>query len=277
MNYANKKVMVSLSAGINSAAVLVWLGLLPQTERPQNIHLYYAHFVEHSPDSLKFVLALVDWAKTRFLNIIYKQTDNSIIDFFQKSKMIPHPASSPCSRLLKILPMMEYMAEHNIDVDLIGYVREEKQRATKMKKKLGDASMLKDFPILEETNEWCFDIVKQEIGWYPAIYDLHWNDSTFIAWVEGNLYRLPDDIQNRVRKKLGTNARVFKHNNCLPCKNMHLEEMLILEYAYPTYLQDALALSERLQKYWGRQADPYYTVFGRNDYEPEQCEVCRFD
>lgn len=277
MDYSDKKVMIGLSAGINSAAVLVSLGLLPEKNRPQTVHIYYAHFVEHSPDSLTFVKALYEWAKTKFAIVVYKQTENSVLEFFEKSKMIPHPASSPCSRLLKILPMKEYMEREQLDIDLVGFVREEKQRATKMIKKYGHVGMHKVFPIIEQNNEWCFDIVKKEIGWYPAIYDLKWNEPAFVAWIKEQLQRLPDDVQNRIRKKLETNSRVFKHNNCLPCKNMYLEEMLFLEYAYPDYLQKAVALSERLKKYWGRQAEPYYTVFGRNDYEPVQCETCRFD
>jgi len=277
MNYSDKKVMIGLSAGINSAAVLIWLGLLPENNKSAIVHIYYAHFVEHSPDSLKFVHALRDWARARFSNVVYKQTENSVLEFFEKSKMIPHPANSPCSRLLKILPMKEYMEHQQLDLDLVGFVREEKYRASKMINRFGDESKSKEFPIINETNEWCFELVKREIGWYPVIYCLRWYDSAFVSWMMRQLHRLPEDVQYRVRRKLCTSARVFKHNNCLPCKNMYLEEMLILEYVFPSYLQNAIQLSERLQKYWGRQANPFYTVFGRNEYEPEQCEVCKFD
>jgi hypothetical protein len=277
MDYSDKKVMIGLSAGINSAAVLIWIASLPEDQRPKEIHLYYAHFVEHSPDSLQFVLELAEWAKTKFEKVVYKQTDNSIMGFFEKSKMIPHPARSSCSRILKILPMMEYMAENKLDLDLIGYVKEEKRRATKMRTNHAEDSKLKEFPIIDENNEWCFDIVKEKFGWYPKIYDLRWNDPLFIAWLEDNLHRLPEYEQNKVRKKIGANARVFKHNNCLPCKNMYLEEMLIVEYAYPDYMKEAIELSDRLKKFWGRNADPYYTTFGKSDYEAEQCETCKFD
>lgn len=253
--------MIGLSAGINSAAVLVWLDTLPRQNRPQCLHLYHAHFIEHSADSLPFVLALVQWAKERFTNVIYKQTDHSIIEFFRRSKMIPHPANSPCSRLLKIVPMLEYMAFHQLDIDLIGYISEEKGRATKMRSKYSQDSKRKAFPIIDRTNEWCFTIVKEKFGWYPAIYDLRWNDQAFVHWMEGNIDRLPEDAQRRVRKKLHTDKRVFKHNNCLPCKNMNLEDMLILEYAYPDRLNTALDLSKQLQKYWGRDATAYYQVF----------------
>jgi len=261
MDYSAKKVMVGLSAGINSAALLVWLGSLPAEQRPSEIHLYYAHFIEHSADSLPFVWDLVRWAEGRFEKVVYTQTDNSILSFFETSKMIPHPANSPCSRLLKILPMMAYMAANGLDLDLVGYVREEKRRATKMREKYGEDSKQKDFPILQESNEWCFDIVRQQLGWYPAIYDKRWNDSAFVVWMEANIHRLTDDAQRRVRKKLGTSDRVFKHNNCLPCKNMALEDMLPVEFYFPQYQSNAVALSARLRKYWGRDKEAYYTLF----------------
>lgn len=273
--YDNKKVLCGLSAGINSAAVLVWLA--NSGAEPEEVHLYYAHFNEHSPDSLKFVLACVDYAKSKFKKVVYVQTDNSIIDFFEKSKMIPHPANSPCSRLLKIEPMAKYLLDNKLDIDIIGYVKEEKRRATKMKTRHFEDSKLKNFPILSESNEWCFEIVDKEIGWHPEIYDIRWNDNGFMRYVNDNLYRFDDHTQKKILKKLGTDQRVFKHNNCLPCKNMYIEEMLFVEYFYAEYMKEAKELSERLKKYWGRDSQDYYTVFGREDYEKEKCEFCQFD
>ncbi len=276
MDYSDKKVMIGLSAGINSAALLCWVAGNAKHYQPKELHLYYAHFIEHSNDSLKFVLDCVEYAKKNFDNVIYTQVDHSIIEFFEKSKMIPHPAASPCSRILKIMPMMNYMADNGLDLDLVGFVREEKRRATKMRTKYEENSKLKDFPILDESNEWCFDIVKSEIGWYPEIYNAKWNNESFLDWLTHNLYRLPEDVRKKVLKKMGLNIRVFKHNNCLPCKNMYLEELLYVEYFFPDNMAAAHELSERLQKYWGRQSDTYYTAFGRNDYEPQQCDVCQF-
>ena len=55
VDYRSVKVMIGLSGGINSMAVLVWLA---QYElRPKELHLFYAHFEEHSPGTLEFVLA----------------------------------------------------------------------------------------------------------------------------------------------------------------------------------------------------------------------------
>lgn len=277
MEYINKKVLIGLSAGINSAAVLCWLGTLPQEERPQEVHLYYAHFEEHSPDSLPFVLAQVEWAKGQFQTVVYKQTDNSILAFFEKSKAIFHPANSGCSRLLKIIPMHEYFINSGLDVDLIGYVKEEKRRATKLREKYADSSSHKHFPILTEGNEWCFEIVKKNIGWYPAIYDLIWDDAGLSTFLLSKMHLLDDYTIGQINKKIRNKERVFKHNNCLPCKNMTIIEMLTVEYFFLTYWKGAQALSDRLKKYWGRNADDYYTTFGKQDYEPQKCETCSFD
>ena len=112
-----------------------------------------------------------------------------------------------------------------------------------------DMFLSTEFPISEFTDEWCFEIVDKHIGWHPAIYDI---------------------LDEKGK-------RVFKHNNCLPCKNMQLSQMKAVEKYYPDYMAKAVALSERLKAYWGRNADDYYTTFGKQDYEAPQCEVCQFD
>lgn len=219
--------------------------------KPSELHLYYAHFAEHSPGSYQFVADLIAYARTMFDNVISEITYNSVLALFDKNKMIPHSMSSPCSRILKIEPMMLYNSLNRIEVDLIGYVRTEKTRITRMKESGGGSDMFisKEFPIEMFDDEWCFAIVKKHLGWYPAIYDI-------------------------VNEK---GKRVFKHNNCLPCKNMNLNQMQDVEKYYPEYMARAVELFGKLNAYWGRNADEYYTTFGKEDYEAMPCEVCSFD
>ena len=62
MDFHGKKVLIGLSGGINSMALLCWLGELPKELHPAELHLFYADFKEHSPDTLQFVLAGWTWA-----------------------------------------------------------------------------------------------------------------------------------------------------------------------------------------------------------------------
>ena len=93
MNLSGKKVMIGLSGGINSMAVLCWLGELPSEQHPDELHLFYADFKEHSDDTIQFVLDGVFWAKGRFKNVVYVQTDNSVLDYFEESNFLPHPTT----------------------------------------------------------------------------------------------------------------------------------------------------------------------------------------
>lgn len=263
VNYSSLKVMIGLSAGINSMAILCDLAKFPERLKPKELHLFYAHFEEHSNDSLPFVLDGVKFARRNFQKVVYHQTNNSVIDFFESQKMIPHPMTSPCTRKLKIEPINEYCRRHSIDVDLVGYVRNEKRRILNMANKSGiDADFAtlytdgvkqehieKHFPIANITDEECFSLVKSCIGWYPKIYD----------------------IKNEKGK------RVFKHNNCLPCKNMTVQQLENVQEHYPEKLLPALKLSEKLQKYWGRNAQEFYTTFGKEDFETRDCVICSFD
>lgn len=278
VDYRNVKVMIGTSAGINSAGVLCWLA--NYEFKPKELFMFYAHFKEHSPGSLEFVLAQVEYAKKHFEKVVYKQTDNSVLDYFRQQKMIPHPTAAPCTRFLKIEPMVTYAFENGITVDLVGYVRNEKRRVKNMQSKGADnLFMSKQFPILQQDNEWCFDVVKKEIGFYPAIYDLRWNDEGFVAFVKKNLHRFDEATQQSLLRKCGTNKRVFAHNNCLPCKNMRLDDLLAVEYFYPEYFNEAMQLSADLKKYWGRSEDDFYFSFGRPDLglERQPCEVCAAD
>lgn len=246
--YDNKKISCPISGGINSAAVLCYLHEIGA--KPKELHLFAADFKEHSPDTRDFVLALFEFAKKNFDNVFTVLTDNSVLEFFKEQKIIPHPIVSPCSRLLKIVPMMQYNAEHGIELDLIGYIKQEANRRINRGKNKGNELFIrKDYPIKLFDDEWCFEIVDKYIGWHPAIYDI----------------------------KDENGKRVFKHNNCLPCKNMNHKDLLAVEKYFPEYMDKAKQLSNELNAYWGRDADKYYTTFGKEDYEQPQCETCNFD
>lgn len=255
-DYSQKKVLVGLSGGINSMAVLMWLATYPEEFKPKELHLYYADFKEHSPDTLPFVLAGVEYAKKKFEKVIYVQTENSVMDYFRKQNMIPHPKFSPCSIDLKIIPMANYAKENGIDIDLIGYVKEEGRRIKRMHNRNEETKKTKGFPIGHQTNEWCFQITKRDLGWYPKIYD--------------------------IRNSKG--ERIFTHNNCLPCKNMQMDYFEQVKEYYPEYWQKAIDLSEELKAHWGRDKEEYlriYVTFGRDDwetdYQKQSCPNCDFD
>jgi len=260
-DFSDEIPLIGLSAGINSAAVLVWLSQYPDNLKPKTLHLFYAHMKEHSPDSFKFVKELVRYARLHFNKVYFKMTRNSVIDFFEQQKMIPHPTLSPCTRILKILPMHEYMFNNGINLDLVGYIREEaKRRTNRMAKKTKSIikhrsviveGVKKHMIISDKSNEWCFQIVKNAIGWYPAIYDIKYKGK-----------------------------RLFTHNNCLPCKNFTKEQFELVEIYYPKYYQTAQELADRLSQFWGRKEVDFYTTFGRADDELKEspgCQICLFD
>ena len=147
------------------------------------------------------------------------------------------------------------MAANGITVNLVGYVKEELRRVKNMAKKTNsDLTDVRDkgvsiqFPISSFSDEWCFGVVKEALGWYPAIYDI----------------------------KDEKGKRVFPHNNCLPCKNMDVEDLKNIREHYPEYFEKAHQLTSTLKRQWGRNADAYYTEFGRQDYEKTVCETCAF-
>jgi hypothetical protein len=227
MNLSNKKVMVGLSGGINSMAVLCWLGLLPPAQRPKELHIYYAHFIEHSDDTEQFVLDGLFWAKERFETVFYTQTKNSVMDFFEENNFIPHPTNAKCSVELKIEPMLKYAYQHHIDIDLVGYVSSEVKRVKRHQKMFkSDLFFAKEFPILGMDDDWCFEIVKEQIGWYPEIYDIKENGK-----------------------------RVFTHNNCLPCKNMTDKQLSMVEKYFPAKYERAKEVELITGKYFGRKCE----------------------
>ena len=249
MSYTDEKIMIGLSGGINSMAVLCHL--VESGQQPKELHLFYAHFDEHSPDTMKFVLAGMDYAKTKFKNVITKITDNSILKYFKEQKIIPHPMVSPCTRALKIEPIITYAFENQIKYDLVGYVKEELKRRGGKQQKTAQQDMFslrKDYPIGDFSDEWCFEIVDRHIGWHPKIYDI-----------------------------LDKNGkRVFKHNNCLPCKNMNIKDMEAVRQHYPEMHAKAMQLSEDLEAYWGRDSDTFYSTFGRELGQDSTCNTCKW-
>lgn len=226
IDYSGKKVLIPLSGGINSAAVLCFLGEHhPAALKPSELHLFYCHFKEHSPETMPFVIDLMRWARFKFSSVHLKITRNSVNRFFESQHMIPHPTISPCSRELKIEPKIRYIAERGIDVELIGFVSEDFRRY-KRAQKYNTEKIL--YPILEWSNEDCFKIVKDCIGWYPSIYDI---------------------------KEKG--RRVFTHNNCLPCKNMTTKQLTKVAKYFPGHAARAYATAARIPgAYWGRDDVP---------------------
>lgn len=230
--------MIGLSGGINSMAVLCWVGELPEAQRPDELHLFYADFKEHSPDSLQFVLDGWSWANSRFKTVHYNQSNNSVMDFFEENDFIPHPTNAKCSVTLKIEPMLKYAYKNDIQIDLIGYVAKEVSRAKRaLKAGQNDMFFKKQFPILGKNDDWCFEIVDRCIGWHPKIYDI----------------------------KDEKGKRVFTHNNCLPCKNMTPKQIQAVATHYPAYYARALEVETNTGSYFGRS---------KSD---TGCAVCNFD
>ena len=82
------KIIIGLSGGINSMAVLCYVIEHFTEEQLKNLelHLFYAHFEEHSPDTYKFVKAGIRYAKEKVDNVFVKITRNSVLDYFEEQK-----------------------------------------------------------------------------------------------------------------------------------------------------------------------------------------------
>ncbi|CAH1002628.1 hypothetical protein LEM8419_03500 [Neolewinella maritima] len=268
-NYKGKAIMIGLSGGINSAAVLAYLSKFIEYQ-PDKLYLYHANFIEHSPDTLAFVDACVDYARRKFPDVHYEQDDISLLAHFEEQKIIYSPKFSGCTRMLKIAPMVEFMRRHDIAIDLVGYVRGEYAR---IQRQIERGVENKEYLISHLTNEDCFSLVADEIGWYPDIYHLKWNDPRILPYVAQYRADLSDQqasiIERYARRGYGYDGstRVFKHNNCLPCKNMHQWELFMLRIFYPGYYERAMQLAERMGGYWGRKDE---STAG----ESSTCTVC---
>ncbi len=248
MNYENENILIGLSGGINSMAVLCWL--VESRIKPKTVYLYYAHFKEHSPDTFQFVADGIRYARKHF-DVKVKITNNSILEFFRKHNMIPHPTNPACSDWLKIRGINQYAFANDIKIDLVGYVKHELKRRSAGQFKHSNKDLFalsKHYPIGEFTDDWCFEIVDRHIGWHPAIYDI---------------------LDEKGK-------RLFKHNNCLPCKNMYPKDINNIKQHYPEYYNKAIQLSAELSKYWGRSEADFYTTFGRDLGQENTCNTCKF-
>lgn len=267
-----EKTLVGLSGGINSMAVLCQLK--ENGVQPSELHLFYVHFKEHSPDTFKFVADGVRFARKHFNKVIFHLERQSILEWFEKNKMIPHPMSSPCSRILKIERIALYAMEHDIKIDLVGYVKKEIKRRVNAAQKHDTGELDKQYPIGEFDDEWCFKIVERNIGWFPQLYSYKWSNPDLAIWVQMNHHFWPIEIYKYIKKRIGSDVRIFKHNNCLPCKNMYPWELVIIEFFYPEYFREAMLLSDRLKKYFGRDKDLFYATFGRELGQESTCGTC---
>jgi len=230
---SSKRVSIGISGGINSAAALCYLGdMYPAEYKPRFVALAYVHLSEHSPDTLKFALSCIRYACDKFDNVRWSVfPSGSVLDYFERENLIPHPIISPCSEHLKIARINEFRARHACDFDVVGFIRTERQRIKRQMKYKTDGI----YAIAHLSEDDCLQIVDQYIGWHPAIYDI---------------------VDERGK-------RVFKHNNCLPCKNMSgamddktaVGDYLQVAEHYPEYYERARQLSERMQAYWGRAGE----------------------
>lgn len=265
-------ILVGLSGGINSAAVLCHLK--ESGIQPRELHLFYVHFKEHSPDTYHFVADCVRFARKHFKKVYFRMERQSILEWFEKNKMIPHPANSPCSRILKIERIALYAMEHDIKIDLVGYVKKEVKRRAESAAKYNTGELDKQYPIGGFDDDWCFDIVERNIGWFPKLYSHKWNNPDFAIWVTMNKHYWPPEIAKYITKRIGLDKRIFMHNNCLPCKNMYPWELVVIEFFYPEYFREAMLLSDRLKKYFGRDKDLFYATFGRELGQESTCGNC---
>lgn len=253
MDLSEKRVFIGLSGGINSAAVLCYLSTIHPVElRPKKVFAFYAHLKEHSPDTLAFVRHLVMYGKRNYPEFHFKFSVASVNEFFKKEKFIPHPKLSPCTEHLKMIPMIRYQAEMETDINLVGYVHHEKRRIERMERKAKEGENF-IYPLAEYSDNDCLALVKREIGWYPAIYDIR-------------------DEKGKI---------VFRHNNCLPCKNMQgnllsdgttTKNYEAVQKHFPQYYANALKTLKHIEaatgqpNYWGRKPSDESTDTGCTDY-----------
>jgi 3'-phosphoadenosine 5'-phosphosulfate sulfotransferase (PAPS reductase)/FAD synthetase len=237
-DFSDKRVLIPLSGGINSAALLCFVGEhFPQEFYPQELFLYYSHLEEHSPDTLRFVKDLIQYAKKTFGKVTIGFNRASVNEYFIGQNMIPHPTISPCSRDLKMRRLDAFYEANNCDIRLIGYVQHEiKNRYERAQKHVNESFQ---YPLLEFTEKDCFEIVDRVIGWHPAIYDITENGK-----------------------------RVFTHNNCLPCKNMTRKQLQAVGRYFPQHAIEAQRTADLIPgAYWGRDDVP----------EVFKCDVCERD
>lgn len=233
-DFSDKRTLVSLSGGIDSMALLCYLATVyPAELRPRQLFIIYVHLAEHSPTTALFIKSGIRYAQKHFQEVVYRLHDaGSVNDYFRQEGVIPHPMLSPCSEHLKMEPINAFKVEHDIEIDMVAFLRGEKNRIRRAVKR-GALEQGKHFLISQLVQSDAFEIVDREIGWHPAIYD--------------------------IRNEKG--ERVFKHNNCLDCKNMNgilSPDRVTGDFAnvmryYPKYHEQALKTAVELGCYWGRE------------------------
>ncbi len=270
VNYSDGRNMIGISGGINSAAALIYLSEFVE-DKPDEIYLYYAHLKEHSPDTEKFVLELVEYAKKHFKNVVFESSINSMLEYCENDfHGIPQPKITPCTKFLKLIHMNKFMAKHNIDRDIVGYVRHEFRR---IQRQIDRGVKKKDYLIRHLSDEDCFSIVEKYFGWYPAIYNIKWTDKKIGESLEKWGHELHPTQRKTIQKyhsqgfnNMRKSYRVFKHNNCLICKNMHQWEIFMIRIFYPDYYNRAMTTAKKLNSYWGR-SDEFIN-------ENSDCAIC---
>lgn len=228
----------------------VLLQLHEQGIKPKELHLFYAHLKEHSPDTHSFVIAGMRFARANFPNVHTKIIRNSINAFFREKRFIPHPTNSFCTMKLKIEPINKYAFENDIRIDLVGYVKDELKRRIKNQNNQITPDLFglqKQYPIGKFDDEWCIEMCDKYIGWHPAIYDI----------------------------KDEKGKRIFSHNNCLPCKNMYPKDIRNIETHFPSYFNEAMDTCREIGKYIGRDENKFYAEFGRELGQDTSCEYCK--
>lgn len=270
VDYSQGRNMIGLSGGINSAAALIYLAEYVE-DKPDEIYLYYAHLKEHSIDTERFVLELVEYAKKHFKKVVFESSINSMLEYCENDfKGIPQPKITPCTKFLKLIHMTEFMAKHQIDRDIVGYVRHEFKR---IHRQIERGVKNKDYLIRHLSDKDCFSIVEKHFGWFPDIYKIKWTDKRIGEALELYGHEL-HPTQKRIIEKyhrqgynnMRKSYRVFKHNNCLPCKNMHQWELFLVRIFFPEKYAAAIATAEKLNSYWGRANE----VVNENS----DCAVC---
>lgn len=274
LDFSEKNVLIGLSGGINSAAVLCHL-VKNVKEKPKRLFLYYAHFLEHSDDTFQFVLDCVKYAKLHLEGVFFEYSSNSINALFTKLNVIPHPRIPICTKVLKINKMLEFQRKHDIDLDLIGYVKGENRR---IKRQIKHKVLNKAYPISHLTDADCFSLVEKEIGWFPEIYKIKWTDKRIIPFLKCHKDFMPIQQYNVAMKYAQrgygykNKTAVFSHNNCLPCKNMQTWEYYLVKLFFPNKFEKAMQVSQNTNSHWGRSADSL-TRAGQTT----SCSFCAFD
>lgn len=88
-DYSDKRVMIPISGGINSAAALIFYAeFFPDEYKSDTLYLFYSHLIEHSPFTLRFVRDLIAYARKKFKKVICGFSRASVNEYFLSQKKI---------------------------------------------------------------------------------------------------------------------------------------------------------------------------------------------